>query len=229
MTRRVASFWPQRVNNWFNHAVIGSFGADGSPDIAVMDIGVLNALDGDGILAANSIATADMTTTFASTYTGSLAQWGMYGRNVTVRASGAATTFVRVQGRDYMGQPMTEALTLNGTTTVQGVKAFRYIDRVNWEATAATTIDVGWGNYLGVPYRCLSMVAEVKNNTAAANAGALTSGLPVTSTAGATNADPRGLYLPSTVIPNGSVNFVIRCIVDKTHLYGVQHYFTLLT
>jgi len=228
MTRRVASFYPQRVNLWFDKAVIGGFGADGSPDIAVMDLGAPATRDVDGLLVAQDMTTAGTTSTFAAAYLGTEAQMGKYGRNIVVDASGASTALVRVQGRDYLGQPMTETLTLNGTAAVQGIKAFRFVDVIGWNAEAGVNLTVGWDNSLGVPYRCLEMISEIKNNTVAANAGALTAGLAVTSTAGATNADPRGLYTPSTALPNGSTTFVIRCVVDKSYLLGVQHYFTAL-
>lgn len=228
MARRYASFFPQRVNMWFDNAAIGSHGATNSPHIATFDFGVPNALDADAILAAQSIATAAATTTFAAAYVATEAQMGKWGRNVTVVASGAATSVVRVLGRDYMGQPMREHLTLNGATTVQGVRAFRYIDEVDFDATAGTTINLGLGNYLGLPYKCFSMVNEIKNSAVAANAGTFVAGLASTSAANTTSTDPRGLYLPVTVIPNGSIRFEIRCVVDPNNLLGNQHYYLSL-
>jgi hypothetical protein len=66
-----------------------------------------------------------------------------FGRNITVVASGAATSNVTVYGKDYMGQPMTESFTLNGATPVVGRKAFKWVDRITAGITAATTINVG--------------------------------------------------------------------------------------
>lgn len=228
MARRYASFFPQRVNMWFENAAIGSHGATNSPHIATFDFGVPNALDADAILAAQSIDPAGSTTTFAAAYVATEAQMGKWGRNVTVAASGAATSVVRVLGRDYMGQPMREHLTLNGASTVQGVRAFRYIDEVDWDLTAATTINLGIGNYFGLPYKCFTMDSEIKNSAVAANAGTFVAGLASTSTPNATNTDPRGLYLPVTVIPNASVRFEIRCVVDPDNLLGNQHYYASL-
>lgn len=230
MTRRVASFYPQRINHWFHGAVVGAFGGNiGGSGIAVIDLGIPNASDADGILVAQDMTSIGSTTTFAATYTGTEAQMGRYGRNVVIDASGVATGNVRVQGRDYLGQPMTEAIALNGTTAVSGIRAFRYIDAIDWTSANAVNLTVGWGNALGLPYRCLAMVVEIKNNSAAATAGTLVPGLPITNTANGTNADPRGTYLPATVIPNGSVSFTLHCVVDQAQLFGVQHYFLDIT
>ena len=228
MARRYASFYPQRVNFWHKSSAYAGHGAGDSPHIATFDFGTPNALDADGLLAAQSIATADNTTTFVATYAATEAQMGRWGRNVTVVASGAATTQVRVFGRDYMGQPIREHLTLNGATGVQGVRAFRYIDKVDWDATASTTINLGIGNYLGVPFKCYSMTSEIKNSAISANAGNFVAGLATTTAASATTTDPRGLYLPVTVIPNGVVRFEIRCTTDPNNLLGNQHYYLAL-
>lgn len=228
MARRYASFFPQRVNMFVSRASIGSHGADRSPHIATFDFGVPDALDADAYLAAQSIATAGRTSTFTSAYVATEAQMGKWGRNVTVVASGAATSVVRIVGRDYLGAPTREHLTLNGATTVQGVRAFRYIDTIDWDATAGTTINVGVGNYLGIPYKSFMMVAEIKNNAIAANAGTFVGGLAIPGTSNFTSIDPRGLYLPVTVIPNGVVRFEIRCITDPQYLYGSQQYYVAL-
>ena len=228
MARRYASFFPQRVNMWFGDAAIGSHGATNSPHIATFDFGVPSALDANAILATQSIATAATISTFDAAYVATEAQMGKWGRNVTVVASGAATSLVRVFGRDYMGQPIREHLTLNGATTVQGVRAFRYIDTVDFDATAGTTINLGIGNYLGLPYKCFTMVNEIKNSAVAATAGTFVPGLTSTFTGNNTTTDPRGLYLPLTVIPNGIVRFEIRCVVDPDNLLGNQHYYLSL-
>jgi hypothetical protein len=230
MTRRVASFFPQRINHWFDGAVVGSFGANtGGSGIAVLELGIMAARDVDGILVAQDMTAIGSTTTFAAAYTGSEAQMGRYGRNIVIDASGAATGNVRVQGRDYLGQPMAESIALNGTNAVQGIRAFRYVDAIDWTSANAVNLTVGWDNTLGLPYRCLAMVAEIKNNTIAANAGTFVAGLPTTNTANATNADPRGTYTPATVVPNAAVSFTLHCVVDQAQLLGVQHYFLDLT
>lgn len=147
-----------------------------------------------GILSAQSIAAAVDTTTFAAAYTN--AKMGPFGRNLTVVASGAATSNVTVIGRDYLGQPMRESFTLNGTTPVLGAKAFKYIDRVTAGITGGTTINLGWGTKFGLPWKVRAVYREYVDQVLAA-AGTLTQPVltdPQTTTTG----DPRGLYVPTT-------------------------------
>lgn len=192
------------------------------------DLGVPVALDADGILAAQSIATAGAATTFAAAYN-AIANAGLakYGRNVTVVGSGAATSTVTVYGLDYLGQPMAETLTLNGTTAVLGAKCFKWITRVVFGATAATTIDVGWGNALGIPYRATktTLSGELVSG-ASPTAGALVAGAAVTTTQTATTADPRGTYTPhSASLPDGVRTYEFVYHADVVNgLHGNRHF-----
>lgn len=223
MAQRIAEYYPQRLNvrvpDMMSHSDVGD---DGQVRV---DFGAPVALDADGILAAQSIATASSTSTFASTYSSDA--MGRYGRRVTVVASGAATSTVTIRGRDYLNQPVTETLTLNGTTSVNGVKAFKYIDQVSWGATASTTINVGWGNAFGLPFRMMTMERELVDNLATANAGTLTAGHGAATTQTATTADPRGLYVPHTSnAPNGTLTFSVIGLADKNQLHGAAHFYS---
>lgn len=187
-------------------------------------LGAPVALDADGILAAQSIATAGNTTAFAATY--SNAAMGRYGRNVTVVASGAATSTVTIDGFDVYGQPMRETLTLNGTTPVLGVKAFKDVARVTYGATAATTINVGWGNALGLPYRAINTALTGERvSLAVPTAGTLVAGLALATTQTATTADPRGTYQPhSGVLPDGTRTYEFIYLADTDSLHGSAHF-----
>ena len=124
----------------------------------IVNLGAPAALDADGIYATLSTATAGTFTTFATTYDAVNGLSGRYGRTVTMVCSGAATSTVRVRGYDWLGQAMSELFTLNGTTTVIGVKAFKYISAVVIvTTTAAETINVGWNDRLGLPYKAHDM------------------------------------------------------------------------
>lgn len=221
MTAR-GDFFPRRVNNWFASAKYAQdVGEDG---LCRVRIPAMIALDADGILAAESIATAVDTTTFASAYDdGDVTVMGKFGRNVTVVASGAATSTVTIYGADYLGQPMMETLTLNGTTPVLGVKAFRYVTRITAGTTGGTTINVGWGNALGLPYKAQKLDAEFVSGVVP-TAGAIVAGSAATQTA--TSADPRGTYAPhSSVLTDGTRYYDVVIYADNQNLYGVQHYF----
>lgn len=191
-----------------------------------LSLGTPVLADADGILAAQSIGVAGQAVTFASTY--SAANMSLYGRCVSVVASGAATSNVTVIGRDYLGQPMRESFTLNGTNSVVGLKAFKYIDKVTFGATAATTINVGWNDKLGLPYKTSAVEREYANGAVAA-AGTLVNPV-LTDPATATTGDPRGTYDPTTAL-NGSTLIEVDIQYNNSvnasgngGLHGIRHF-----
>lgn len=219
---RVASQYMERVNHFVPNLTYHS-NVDQNGQ-AKIDIAAMAALDADGILAAQSIASAGSTTTFASTY--SRTAMGQYGRAVSVVASGAATSTVTVIGRDYLGQMIKETLTLNGTTTVNGNKAFASIEQVSWGATASVTINLGWGNKLGLPFRCIYLDTELVSGAVPANAGALTAGASASTAQTATSNDPRGLYTPhASNVPDGTITHTLVMQVDRASMFGIAHYY----
>jgi hypothetical protein len=151
------------------------------------------------------------------------ARWG---RGLTFVGDGASTRTITLTGYDYLGQKIVWTGVLNGTTAVPVTKAFAYLESVVFGAAADTvSVSIGYNNTLGLPYQTANMVSEMKNDAAAANAGTLTAAIhtdPQTATTG----DPRGTYLPLTVIPNGAVTFsiVANAAVSRKNLHGVAHY-----
>lgn len=189
-------------------------GIDG---MTTVDIPAMPAALATGIINAQSIAAAGQSNPVVGW---SPANMGRYGRNVTVVASGAATSNVTVVGFDYLGQGMRESFTLTGATPVVGKKAFADIAFVTYGLTGGTTINVGYGSVLGVPYKILStaIVFELMND-AIPTAGALIAGV-VTQTL--TSGDPRGTYTPNTA-PNGTHYYRFTCVVDRNQLHGSAH------
>jgi hypothetical protein len=119
---------------------------------------------------------------------------------------------------------MMETLTLNGTTPVLGLKAFRRISRVTGAVTASTTINVGWGNKLGLPYKLQDVYTVLKSNAEPADADTPVVGSVATQSA--TSADPRGtLNLHANNLTNGTNTYTVIGLWDVANLYGVQHYF----
>ncbi len=189
-------------------------------------LGALVLADTDGILAAQSIAVAGEATTFATTY--AVANMGPWGRTVTAVASGAATSTVTVIGRDYLGQKMREVLTLTGAVAVAGLKAFKYVDRVEFGATGGTTIDVGFGARFGLPYTTMKVLAEYVDNVS----GTVGTFVPPVFTDPQTTitGDPRGLYTPNSA-PNGTKKYELD--IEFTNfvnaagnggLHGIRHF-----
>lgn len=220
MTRRHADYYPARASAYVPlmdyHAEV-----DGTDSTYKADIGVLIAAVPDGILALASIATATTLSTFAATY--SQNAMGRYGRNVTLVASGAATGNVVVRGLDYLSQPMSETLALNGATTVQGKKAFKQIQQVVVPAVAATTISLGWGNVLGLPFSTTNLTAVLVDGVAPA-AGTFVPGNVTSQTA--TSNDPRGTYTPAAgAVPNAARKIEILAYATEGNLLGPAHFY----
>lgn len=222
MITRNPSFFPQRLSQYVPAM---QFAADlQNSGIKRCSFGAPIAATAANILNAQSIATAGSTTSVLITTIDS--EWG---RNLTVVASGAATSTVTVNGRDYLNQRMTETLTLNGTTTVVGVKAFKYIDSVAWTATAATTINLGVGALLGLPYKAVRVLSEELDNAVVATLGTLTAPV-LTDPATATTGDPRGRYTPTSTL-NGTAVLTATFLFDPSvnannrgGLYGIAHF-----
>lgn len=180
------------------------------------------ALDADGICAQQTLAAAGN-----ASLNGALASGGTVTldvpRNVIVDAAGAATAVLTVTGTDVYGVPMSEAITLNGTTAVAGKKAFKTITSIAASA-AATDFFVGTGDVFGLPFR-----ADSRNFCLTAWDGAfVTTGTFVaavtTSPATTTTGDVRGTFAPASAADGSKLLSVWMFIEDPdsvTGLYGV--------
>jgi hypothetical protein len=152
-----------------------------------------------------------------------------FGRNLQVVASAAATNTLTIRGRDYLGQPVREDFTLNGTTPVVGVKAFKWIDTVTVNTgTGTTTVNIGTGARLGLPYRMAAIENEIVNGVVG-TVGTFTAG-SLTDPQTATTADPRGLYTPNGTV-NGTNRFLSQAAVYNVlntngngGIYGIAHF-----
>ncbi len=226
MTQRYATFFPTRLSQR-----VPSMGYDaqvrhGAPYRA--KLGAPVALDADGILAATSISGTGSTTTFASTYSNGDTYMGKWGRGLSAVAStGSVTSKVYVRGRDFLGSLIMEQLTLNGTTQVNSLKAFKNIDRVDWDdGGSGVTLNLGWRDLFGLPYKFRAVITEIKNGIVTANAGTFTAGLTTGTTATATNADVRGTYLAATVLPDGTNTFEVIYHPDDENLHGNAQFYS---
>lgn len=206
--------------NFANNGTASQPGVFMSP-INVYDV-VPVALDADGICAQQTLAGAG-----SALINGALASGGTVTldvpRNVIVDAAGAATAVLTVTGTDVYGIPMSEAITLNGTTAVAGKKAFKTITSVAASA-AATDFFVGTGDVFGLPFR-----ADSRNYCLTAWNGAfVTTGTFVaavtTSPATTTTGDVRGTFAPADAA-DGSKQLTVWMFIEdddtQTGLYGV--------
>lgn len=205
--------------NFANNGTASLPGVYMSP-INVYDI-VPVALDADGICAQQTLAAAGN-----ALLNGALASGGTVTldvpRNVIVDAAGAATAVLTVTGTDVYGIPMSEAITLNGTTAVAGKKAFKTITRIAASA-AATDFFVGTGDVFGLP-----IDANTRNYVLTAWNGAfVTTGTFVAAdgtTATTTTGDVRGTFAPADAA-DGTKRLTLWVFVfdddTQTGLYGV--------
>jgi hypothetical protein len=215
------SFYPARVSAYVPAM---RFAADlQNSGIKRCNFGAPAAASAAAIFSALSIATAGSSTAMLLTTLD-----GEWGRNLTFVASGAATSTVTVSGRDYLNQRMIETITLNGTTPVVGLKCFKYLDSVAFAATAATTINVGTGTSLGLPYKAIKVLTEELDNVIVGTLGTLT-GPVLTDPQTATTGDPRGRYVPNSTLTGSAVltaTFMFDNSVNSNNrggLHGIQH------
>lgn len=192
----------------------------GAPAVAAA-ADVYADLDSDGAATASVSKTADAT----------------YGRIVQCTAEAAVgtgtATVITVNGEDYLGQPMTETISVahaSGTNAVLGLKAFKRVFSVASDGggSAATVINIGWGPDLGLPYVTVAVERELEDNVAAA-AGTLQ--VPIfTDPQTATTGDPRGTYTPTGTLDGSAVfeaDLVVTPFVNSSGnggLHGIAHY-----
>ena len=200
-------------------------GTASEPGVFLSPINVYNivpvALDADGICAQQTLAAAGN-----ALINGALASGGTVTldvpRNVIVDAAGAATAVLTVTGTDVYGIPMSEAITLNGTTAVAGKKAFKTITSIAASA-AATDFFVGTGDVFGLPIR-----ANSRNYVQTAWGGAFvttgTFAAADATTATTTTGDVRGTFAPADAADATKRLTLWVFVLDddtQTGLYGV--------
>ncbi len=192
----------------------------GTPAVAAVGFIVASVALVSGAALTATVANDDLLGT------GSGAKWG---RNVTITSGGANTRDATVVGRDYLGQPMAETIVFNGAATVQGVKAFAYIDSVAIDSEANTpTISVGFGDKLGLPFRTIKILSEESDGATVSTLGTLVTGI-LTDPQTLTTVDPKGTYDPQTTL-DGAKEITITTLVDGVinsagngGLHGIAH------
>ena len=135
--------------------------------------------------------------------------------SITSTTSQVVQTFT-INGLDVYGYPMTEVITLSGTTatTTNGKKAFKYISSVTPSVTDATgNYSVGTQDVIGFPLRSDNYqigadfdVTLMMNNATIASATGYTAAVLTTPT-NATG-DVRGAYALQTA-SNGTLRFIV--------------------
>lgn len=209
--------------NFANNGTANQPGVFMSP-INVYDIAPI-ALSATAVAAAQAVAGAGNLTINGGQASGGVATF-LVARCVSIVSSNAGDTTqtATVTGTDVYGIPMTETIAFNGTTTVNGKKAFKTVTRVAISAALAGNASVGTTDIFGLPIR-----ADSRNYVLTAWNGAfVTTGTFVaadtTSPATATTGDVRGTF----AVPNAAdgvkrLTLWVFVVDDDTQtgLYGV--------
>jgi len=77
-------------------------------------------------------------------------------RNITATGASGADAILDIVGTDVYGNVITETITLIGTATIQGVKAFKTVTSITPEGGSglgATAVTIGMGSKLGLPVK----------------------------------------------------------------------------
>lgn len=113
--------------------------------------------------------------------------------------AGDATQTVLVTGTDFLGVTLTQRVTLNGTTPVNTLKAFKTVVSAAVSAATAGNISMGTTSILGMPVRVIDRgyCDPSWNNTLARDTGTLTVADQTTPATNLTG-DVCGTYLPSS-------------------------------
>lgn len=179
-------------------------------------------------LAANNVCAAQAIAGAANAViNGALATSGVatitdpFGRSLQFVSSNAGDTTqtVTVTGTDYLNNAMTARITLNGTTVIQGTKAFKTISQVAVSAALVGNLTVGTGDKLGLPVAVASsnLIAHAGwNSTLARDAGTFVAAVatnPATNLTG----DTRGTYQPSSAT-DGAKRLTLLLIMQDIHV-----------
>lgn len=189
-----------------------------------INLGAPDTLITNGVMAAQNRTNAG-----ALIVNGSLAASGVATldrpRNVIAKSGGADTAVLTVTGADEYGVVMKENLTLNGTTAVNGKKAFRTVTAIACDAAVANTAFVGTGDVLGLPVflpGAGNVTKEMENGTVA-TAGTFVAGFRTAGGHAATSADVRGTYDPNSACDGDKVFQLIVALPDAGER-GVPQY-----
>lgn len=183
------------------------------------------ALSATAVAAAQAVAAAGNLTINGASATSGVATLDVPRTISAVSANAGDTTqTATIYGTDFYGLSQTETLTLNGTTTVNGKKAFKTVTRVAMSAATTGNVSVGSTDIFGIPYRANSRNYVLTAwNGAQVTTGTFTAA-DTTSPATATTGDVRGTYLVPDA-SNGTKRLTIwEFIADddtQTGLYGV--------
>jgi hypothetical protein len=185
----------------------------------LINLGAPDTLDTDGICASQNRTGAG-----AMVIDGALAASGVVTldvpRNVIAASGGADTAVITVTGTDEYGVAMSEAITLNGATPVNGKKAFKTITAVASSATTSNGFFLGNGDVLGLPVFLGSkgLVLREMQDGDAPTAGTFVAGVQTSGGSTTTTGDVRGTYDPNAACDAAKVFQLLVSVPDPGYL-----------
>jgi hypothetical protein len=221
----LGTFYPRRVSQY----VAGmQYASDVNMGAATrISFGAPGAANATYYLSALSAAAALVTQ--ASGMLNSATADSPYGRNVQVVLSGAGTGTITIDGYDYLMQPMSETMALNGATPVLGLKAFYLIRQLTVPTVGAVTLNLGTGAKLGVPYKVHKVLSEELDGAVVGTLGTIVTPT-LTSPATATTGEPRGIFTPQSTLTGSAVLTATLMFMNDVNssnvggLHGVPHF-----
>lgn len=183
--------------------------------------------DVDGICAAQAVAgAANATINGALAASGAVTLDVERGVQVDSSDAGDTTQTVTIYGTDRYGAAVVETIALNGTTDVQGVKAFKTVTRVAVSAALTGNLTVGTTKKIGLAYAPI-VGGFIRGRTVEDTADAGTYVAPSRVTATATTTNVRGTYAPAGTL-DGTATYTVIYIAkngpNDSDAFGVAQY-----
>ena len=225
-THRHADFFPNRINQFVNGML---YAADVHDDgMYKVSFGAPAVKDVNGIIAAHTITGG--ATINVSDFVGGIEPVcdSPFGRLLSFEGSAAGTPLVTITGFDYLGQPITENITLATGAEDFSLNAFFRVTKVVVASGVTGTFDMGFAEFLGLPYKTMNVEFEIEDGV---RADANTFVAPVlTDPAIITTGDPRGTLLTTGTL-DGIADFSILARADNWvnadgngGYYGIKHF-----
>lgn len=116
--------------------------------------GAVDVADVDGVCAAQAVASATTLTVNGALATSGVATMDVP-RALVIDSTdaGDTTQTLTITGTDEYGATMVETISANGTTAVNGKKAFKTVTEVSASAAFTGNVTVGTTDILGLPFR----------------------------------------------------------------------------
>lgn len=197
--------------------------------VYVKEYGAVASYDADGIVTSY-VATAaysNMLTNTASVCKGALVSSALAStvtfdvpRNVLLTACGDESSApLYVYGQDEYGDDMVETIVASGAGVTSGKKAFKVISKLVTTAAFATTVSIGSGNRIGLPFRIANKgkILGLSVNGLSTGGYSLVAGHATTAAPSSSQGDPdvRGT-IAFTTVPDSSKLFTVAMVVDST-------------